>query len=102
MKKLIKRECCQTITIEQLQGLEIVAYKCLSSDNICILARIDNDNDFNTNYGFVPFGQSNSTARYRASLWKDAINLASKQRAIIIFSNTKELANFILNPNKFG
>ena len=97
MKTIVNKKACKEISIEQLNGDEVVAYKCKSpasmeKNNYAVLARLHGNSSYpSPSYGFVPLGESNAKPRYMAKSWKDAVNLASESRELKVFYSFKEM-----------
>lgn len=94
MKTIVNKKVCKEIFIDNLQGDEIVAYKCKSPDSIgkyAILSRLVKPGGVSNSFGFVPVGDSKSNPRYTANHWHEAVQLASASRELKVFDTDKEL-----------
>lgn len=93
MKSIVNKQVCKEIFVEQLDGNEIIAYRCKNSeDKYAVLARLHHfDSCGNKSYGFIPLGESDSNPRYVANTWFESVKLASKSRELKVFDSCKEM-----------
>ena len=93
MKNLVKKVKIVEVTIGNLMGDEIIAYKCKSDSNsYAILAKL-----LHSNWGFVPLNNSNSNPRYVAQSWDNTVNKAAECRNLKVFDSMNDLIESIHN-----
>jgi len=109
MKTIVNKKACKEISIEQLKGNEVVAYKCKSptsvaKKNYAVLARLHGPICYthpttspDSSYGFIPLGESDTKPRYMSNTWRGAINLASESRELKVFYSFKEMLDAMYN-----
>lgn len=94
MKTIVNKKVCKEIFIDNLQGNEIIAYKCKSPGSVgkyAILSKLVKPGGATKSYGFVPIGDSQSNPRYTANHWSEAVQLASESRELKVFDTDREL-----------
>lgn len=88
--RIIKKPDQDKMTVEDLDGKELIAYRCLTvTDNpyeVAVLSQISHGN-----FGFIPLNHSDSKPRYVGSSWYDAIKKAHQNRQLHIFDSMDEL-----------
>lgn len=94
MKSIVNKKICKEIFVDQLEGNEIIAYKCKSiksNGGYAVLARLHGNVCGTSSYGFIPLGDSNSKPRYVGRTWIESIRLASEGRALKVFDSLEEM-----------
>lgn len=96
MKTIINKKVCKEILLDNLQGDEIIAYKCKSvasssKNNYAVLARLHNYSSNKSAYGFIPLGDSNSKPRFVGEKWIDSVHIASEIRDLKVFESFAEM-----------
>ena len=92
MRKIVINEVLKEVTLSCLIGNEIVAYRCKSSSNAAILAKVNA-----TVYGFIPLGETNSVPRFTANSFTKAVETAMVSREVYIFANVVELCKWVID-----
>ena len=93
MRHLINKEKKTEVTISDLNGDELIAYKCKSdSGAYAVLSKLTN-----FQWGFIPLNNSNSNPRYIGKGWFSSIKEASKSRDLKVFDSMKEMLSAMIN-----
>jgi hypothetical protein len=91
MKRIIDPADRQEVTSQDLEGNEIVAYRCLSSKSICVLSKLLKDGTF----GFVNLSRSNIPPAFVGYSFYQSIDSATKNRKLFVFANQSALIEAI-------
>jgi hypothetical protein len=100
MKKIIFKPAYDTIHVGQIAPTEIVAYRSKSGSTICILKLLVKGtaiNNWTSSWGFLPISGADDQARYVATTFNGALELAGKNRTLYTFESAKEFITELFN-----
>lgn len=98
MKKLVQKiSPVNEITVDQLTGNEIVAYKQHGSNNLSVLAEFtEGEGVLKRNvFGFIPLNRTGRPTYLSVSFYSSIAD-AMSNRQVYTFEDQKDLAKFIL------
>lgn len=91
MKRLIDPKDRQELTSQDLEGNEIVAYRCIDSDSVCVLSKLLKGGT----YGFINLSRSNGAPVFIGDNFYEAVDAATKNRKLFVFANQLALIEAI-------
>lgn len=98
MKSIVLPEKAVTITPDDLEGNEVIVYKCRSNSregSYAILSRLSNNGKLQ--YGFVNLFFPTYKPVYVDTSFYSVVKKAAKQRDLKVFDNAKEMMQAILD-----
>lgn len=96
MRKIITTLSQPEVLVDQLEGKEIVAYRCSNSTNnhVAMLSRL-HKNESNSRFGFINIGYPTSAPTYTTNTFFDSLRAAQGNRKLFVFDNQAELIEAI-------